>query len=281
MMVIADSGSTKTSWILVNNGVNQSITTAGINPMYQDEESIYSLLRDEFKPEITEPVSVFFYGAGCINNDVNSTVRNALNRFFNIKELTVGTDLLAAARSLCGKSEGIACILGTGSNSCYYDGNGIVKNVSPLGFMLGDEGSGAVIGRKFISDLLKNQLHESIRTKFLESTGLTVAQIMDHVYRKPFPNRFLARFTVFIHENIELPGLRDIVKSSFTDFFERNIRQYTEALRLPVHFTGSVAFHFRAILTEVAAECGYQTGRITASPSDGLIEFHTELSEHK
>ncbi|HEX2395738.1 MAG TPA: ATPase, partial [Bacteroidales bacterium] len=240
MMLIADSGSTKTTWVLVNdNRAEKVINTSGINPMYQDEEGIFNVLKKEFSPSVTGTVSVYFYGAGCINNDVNKTVRNALDRFFRCREISVSTDLMAAARSLCRKQEGIACILGTGSNSCYYDGSEIVRNVSPLGYMLGDEGSGAVIGRKLIADLLKNQLSSSIRENFFSTYNLSPYQIMDHVYKKPFPNRFLAQFTRFIYDHRDIPELISIVKTSFVDFFERNVRQYPEASRLPVHFTGS------------------------------------------
>lgn len=282
MMLIADSGSTKTTWILVNgDGTETIINTSGINPMYQDEEAIFNVLKEEFSPTVTDKVSVYFYGAGCINNDINKSVHNALNRFFLCSDISVSTDLLAAARSLCGKNEGIACILGTGSNSCYFNGTEIVRNVSPLGYMLGDEGSGAVIGRKLIADLLKNQLSQEIREKFFRTYSLTPDQIMESVYKKPFPNRFLAQFTRFIHDNRHISELSSIVKTSFVDFFERNIRQYPEALRLPVHFTGSVAFHFRDILTEVALTNGFRPGTITSSPEEGLVNYHMETANPK
>lgn len=282
MMLIADSGSTKTSWILVNNnGSRETFTTSGINPMYQDEEDIYSVLTREFLMYAGDVDSVFFYGAGCINNDVNTPVRNALNRFFRSRETVINTDLMAAARSLCGNREGIACILGTGSNSCYYDGTTIVKNVSPLGYMLGDEGSGAVIGRRLISDLLKNQLPPEVKTMFFSEYDLTAHKIMDHVYKKPFPNRFLAQFTRFISGHRDIPEIISIVKDSFVDFFERNIMQYPEASRLPVHFTGSIAFQFVDILEEAAAETGFQLGQVTSSPVEGLIRYHLNIPQTK
>jgi len=278
MMLIADSGSTKTTWILVHdeNGKHFSINTSGINPMYQDEESIYHLLQKEFIPPLADPVTVYFYGAGCINNAVNETVRNALKRYFNCEDIIVGTDLMAAARSLCQDAEGIACILGTGSNSCYYDGHAIVRNISPLGYMLGDEGSGAVIGRKFIADLLKNQLSEQIRELFFNTYDLTASAIMDHVYKKPFPNRFLAQFTRFIFDHRTIPELSNLVKQNFIQFFERNIRQYDEAGRLPIQFTGSVAYYFSDLLSDAARETGYMLGQVTESPVKGLIRYHKD-----
>ena len=276
MLLIADSGSTKTSWTLLDqdNGNALSCNTAGINPMYQDEESIFYLLQKEFTIAVPGLVDLFFYGAGCINKGVNETVRDALGRFFNCSMLSVETDLMAAARSLCQDNKGIACILGTGSNSCYYNGKEIIRNISPLGYMLGDEGSGAVIGRKFIADLLKNQMPEYIREKFFITYNLEPHNIMESVYKKPFPNRFLAQFTRFIHENIHEPSLINLVTNSFIEFFNRNIRQYPEALQLPVQFTGGVGYYFRELLEQAAMRTGYVIGDVTASPMEGLIKYH-------
>jgi N-acetylglucosamine kinase-like BadF-type ATPase len=276
MILIADSGSTKTSWSLVNpqNGSAENCQTAGINPLYQDETAIFRLLQEEFRLATPDPVTLYFYGAGCINHQVNETVREALTRFFRPCGLVIDTDLMAAAHSLCQEHEGIACILGTGSNSCYYNGHTITRHVSPLGYILGDEGSGAMIGRKFIADLLKNQLPVHISERFFSTYELTPHQIIEQVYKKPFPNRFLARFTRFVHSNLEEDAIRTIVKNSFDDFFTRNIRQYPEAQQTPVHFTGSIAFYFETLLRESAEHFGFETGIITESPMEGLIQFH-------
>jgi len=275
MKLVADSGSTKTTWCLIDP-VTRSIETShtsGINPMYQDEDTIYRCLQSEFTLGVPAGTALYFYGAGCINDLVNDIIRKALGRHFHATA-AVESDLMAAARSLCRNSEGIACILGTGSNSCYYDGNAIKRQVSPLGYMLGDEGSGAVIGRKFIADLLKNQLPETLGKKFFETNKLTPHAIMDHVYKKPFPNRFLAQFTEFIHDNLHEESMKKLVKNSFGEFFERNIRQYPEAQHLPLNFTGSVAFYFKSLLLEVASESGFGVGTITKSPMEGLINYH-------
>jgi glucosamine kinase len=276
MILIADSGSTKTSWSLVNtrNGSLETCHTSGINPMYQDEETIYKLLQKEFTLIIPDQITLYFYGAGCINHQVNETVNHALIRYFHPAGSFVDTDLMAAARSLCQRSKGIACILGTGSNSCYYDGHEIIRHISPLGYMLGDEGSGAVIGRKFIADLLKNQLPGDIRERFFRTYALTPHQIMEQVYKKPFPNRFLAQFTLFVHNNLQDRAVSNLVKNSFDEFFARNIRQYPEALQMPVHFTGSIAFHFESLLRESALNSGFEIGIITGSPMEGLIRYH-------
>jgi glucosamine kinase len=278
MKLIADSGSTKTSWSLVNSGTKKVDTcqTSGINPLYQDDESIFLLLNQEFSLKLSAPVTLFFYGAGCINPGVNETVRSALSRFFKPEALHINTDLMAAARSLCQDKPGVACILGTGSNSCYYDGREIRRHVSPLGYILGDEGSGAAIGRKFIADLLKNQLPGAIASKFFSIYELTPHQIIEQVYKKPFPNRFLAQFTRFVNDNLQEEAIRKLVASSFDDFFFRNIRQYPEAQRTPIHFTGSIAFHFELLLRESAGKAGFETGHITEAPMEGLVQFHRQ-----
>ncbi len=278
MILIADSGSTKTQWCLVDRSIEPvaSCITSGINPMYQDEEAILKTLQQEFVLPLKTPPEIFFYGAGCISRDINQIVTQALLSFFNAQSVMVDTDLLGAARSLCGDHEGIACILGTGSNSCYYNGREIAENVSPLGYILGDEGSGAVMGRKFIADLLKNQLPEPVATAFFDTFKLSRQQIMEQVYKKPFPNRFLAQFTGFIHSNLHETELRNLVTTSFAEFFCRNVSQYPKARQLPVHFTGSVAFHFSKLLRETAEKEGYTIGSITENPMEGLIRYHIE-----
>jgi N-acetylglucosamine kinase-like BadF-type ATPase len=276
MLLIADSGSTKTEWCLVNAETRMFTTyqTTGINPLYQDKESIHQLLQHEYPLPVGTLHNIYFYGAGCINNQVKDMMQKILGEHFRCPSVTVHSDLMAAARSLCQNHEGIACILGTGSNSCYYNGQEIARHVSPLGYVLGDEGSGAVIGKKLISDLLKKQLPDNIADRFFKKYTLSTDQFLEHVYKKPFPNRFLAQFTRFIHENLQEDSLRTLVKDSFTEFFSRNIRQYPEAYKLPVNFTGSVAWHFRDILQESAEESGFRTGIITLKPMEGLIQYH-------
>jgi Predicted N-acetylglucosamine kinase len=181
--------------------------------------------------------------------------------------------MLAAARSLCGNNAGIVCILGTGSNSCYYNGNEIVKNVSPLGFILGDEGSGAYMGKLLVSDILKNQMPQHVINEFLEKYKLSSAEIIDKVYRKPFPNRFLAGFTPFIVEKVNDPCIYNLVYSSFKAFIQRNVMQY-EYKHYKVNFIGSIAFHFKDILLKVAKEMGITVGIIAKSPIDGLVDYH-------
>jgi N-acetylglucosamine kinase-like BadF-type ATPase len=275
MILIADSGSSKTSWLLLKDGISQACQTSGINPFFQSEEEIYRLLSANFLLEKKEIREIWFYGAGCSNADKSSVVHHALERYFHPQRISVESDLLGAARSLCGHKPGIAAILGTGSNSCYYDGKTIVKQVSPLGYVLGDEGSGAVLGKQLVSDILKRQLPEHIIARFKQTYQLTTDEILNNVYKQSFPNRYLAKFSVFLYENKTEESIRQLVKRSFVDFFVRNIRHYHEASSLPVHFTGSIAWYFQPILKEAAAEAGFRIGRITKEPMAGLIKFHS------
>jgi len=197
-----------------------------------------------------------------------------LTQYFGVSDVEVNCDLLAAARSLCGNRQGIACILGTGSNSCYYNGQEIVQNVSPLGYVLGDEGSGNALGRKLLADVLKNQLPAAIRNLFFETYHVTVGEILDHVYRKPFPNRYLAQYARFVSANINCPEMQTLASDCFREFFSRNVMQYDAAKHLPVHFTGSVVYHFSEIIKKTVGEFGLVLGNITQEPMAGLVEFH-------
>lgn len=275
MLLLADSGSTKTHWALVKNGVvEKEVLTSGINPFYQTREEIESEINTFLVPQIDPKLieQVYYYGAGCLPEKID-ILKNAITKFFEC-EVEVNNDLIAACRALAGREGGIVCILGTGSNSCLYDGEKIIQNVSPLGFILGDEGSGATLGKLLVADILKNQLPEYLRKRFFTRFGLNPAQIMERVYRNPFPNRFLAGLSVFIKENMhEEPILRSIVEKSFSAFFERNIMQYGH-LDYPIHFSGSVAYHYQDILNDTANDFNMEVGKIDMYPMKGLIEYH-------
>jgi N-acetylglucosamine kinase-like BadF-type ATPase len=277
MQIIADSGSTKTTWCVVDQGIqHKKIQTSGINPFYQTEEEI-SLLIAEFVVPETAGINIsdiWFYGAGCAFPDKKLMISGALSSYYQNAVIDVESDLLAAARSLFQREEGIACILGTGSNSCLYDGMQIVQNVSPLGFILGDEGSGAFLGKMLVADCLKNQLPDWLRDKFLDEYELTPAIILENVYKKPFPNRYLARFTPFLNEFIEEPAIFNLVYNSFEAFFVRNIFQYPIE-NMKVSFAGSVAYHFKDTLEIVASECNILIDKIVQDPMEGLILYHS------
>ena len=280
MILLVDSGSTKATWRQMSDDHRiQTCTTGGINPFQIGTDEIVHLLETEFTLPRTTYRTIWFYGAGCAFPDKNELITNALSRFFGSAEIHVNSDLLCAAHALCGHSPGIACILGTGSNSCYYDGHEIVRNVPPLGYVLGDEGSGNALGRKLLSDILKNQLPPAIRELFFETYQTTAGEILDHVYRQPFPNRYLAQFARFVSANIAYPELQTLTRNCFHEFFERNVMQYENATRLPVHFTGSIAFHFSEILTNTAGGFGLNVGKILLEPSAALVTFHEAILE--
>ncbi len=276
MKLIADSGSTKTDWRLIDCGkVVEEIQSSGINPFYQTEKEIRATIEPFYNKLKTYHVrDIYFYGAGCSFEDKKLILKNVLQYFFPIARIDIQSDMLGVARALLGKNAGIACILGTGSNSCFYNGNEIVKNVSPLGFMLGDEGSGATLGRLFIADLLKNQLSEDLKNRFFETTKTTAEEIMEAVYRKPFPNRYLAHFTHFLAENLAEKSIEKLVHNNFVQFFERNVKQY-DYQNFDVHFAGSIAWHFKETLQVSAKTSSVKTGKIEPNPMNGLVYFHS------
>lgn len=278
MILVADSGSTKTEWkVLKRDIAEESVFSSGINPFFLTSEDIYLLFKKELDNFSGYQFDIiYFYGTGCNSEAKNNTVKNALSRFFSCNKILIGTDLLGAARSLCQNSQGIACIMGTGSNSCYYDGRVIVSNVAPLGYILGDEGGGAVIGRKLISAVLKKQVPQPVIDLFIDTYKITPAEILERVYMKPFPNRFLGQFAKFVSSNIQIPELQEIITTSFEEFIKRNVLQYPESGILPIHFTGSIAIHFRSFLEELLRKYSLNPGIFTLSPMENLIKYHIQ-----
>ena len=274
MILIADSGTTKTEWC-INTGKEtpKTIITSGINPFYQEAENITAILNNEFNAD-KKFDAIYFYGAGCSNSEKQDIVKKALLQVFEVQHIFIGSDLLAAAHSLCQDQPGVACILGTGSNSCYYNGSEISINVSPLGFILGDEGSGAVLGKKLIGDILKKQLPLLLINDFFETYQTTPAEILENVYKRAFPSRYLANYTKFLSKNIRYPEIEDIVITGFREFITRNLLQYPKIDHLPIHFTGSIAFHFEAQLRKAIEENHLILGNIERAPMNGLIRYH-------
>lgn len=279
MILLADSGSTKTDWGLVENGkLVKRLRTSGMNPFQMSEEAITEEIKTHLVPELPGTVldEVHFYGAGC-TKEKQPIVERALRANLTINgECEVASDMLGAARGICGHKPGIACILGTGSNSCSYDGKNLVKNVSPLGFILGDEGSGAVLGKLLVGDVLKNQMPGAITKRFFEKYKLTSAEIIDRVYRQPKPNTFLASFVPFLEENIDEPKIYNLVKESFRSFLRRNVMQYDGWQTLPIGFNGSIAKIYKKPLLEALEEEGMHLGRIIQAPMEAMVEYHVE-----
>ena len=282
MILIADCGSTKIDWCLINNGkVEKQVFTMGMNAVMLTEEEMRSRIAQELVLELGDTTpkieEVFFYGAGCISAEVCGNVARAIRANIpSAENIEVYSDLLAAARALCGRQPGIACIMGTGSNSCLYDGQGIAANISPLGYILGDEGSGAVLGKLFLGDVLKRQIPAELAAAFLEEYQLDLLTIIRRVYREPQANRFLASVTPFLSKNIAEPAIHDLVFNAFKAFFKRNIQNYEGYADHKVNFIGSIAYYFKDVLAEAAQATGCTIGTIIKSPMEGLVKFHSK-----
>ena len=276
MILIADSGSTKTDWALQSeSGVTERFHTQGINPFHQDRTVIAEILCRELLPQLdAEHVScVCFYGSG-VRPELEYVMTSLLQEAFpHAKQVEAHSDLFGAARALCGHNYGIASILGTGANSCLYDGKAIVRNTPALGYILGDEGSGGVLGKHFLHELYKGVLSENIRSEFEQEYGLTMADVIQRVYREPMANRFLASFAPFIHRHLSDAAVTRLVVDNFRDFFRYNIRPYGHP-EMPVSFVGSMAWYFRDQLAEAADAEGFCLGKILQSPIEGLITYH-------
>ena len=275
MILIADSGSTKTAWTLVEKADNV-IKTDGINPVFMNSGCVEEILRSQLLPQLGEQAivtEIYFYGAGCASAEKNNLVKQALQAVFGDIKIEIASDLLGAARGLCKHQSGIACIMGTGSNSCLYENGNIRWNVPALGFILGDEGSGAVLGKLLMGNLFKNQLPDVVKQDFEQTYGLTMMDVIEKVYRTPLPNRFLASFGPFISKHINQPAVYNMVYGALENFIERNVKQYPYTT-LPVYFTGSIAFYFANILHLLADKHGFTIGRIDQDPLQGLVEFH-------
>ena len=283
MILIADSGSTKTDWVLTrdNGCIEGRFKTEGINPFHQSEDDILTILQTLPLPFTVEgeELRLCFYGSG-VRPELEPKMARLLQTVLPKATVEAHNDLLGAARAVCGQSPGIACILGTGANSCLYDGDYIVQNTPPLGYILGDEGSGAVLGRRFLNALYKGFMPDAVVADFQKDINMTMDEVITHVYRHPMANRFLASLSPFISSHLHEPTVRQLVIDSFRDFFRRNLVQYGRN-DLPVGFVGSVAFHYEAQLKEAAASEGYTVGCILKSPIDGLVTYHSKTENQK
>lgn len=271
-VLIADSGSTKTDWAFMG----MRMQTQGINPFHQDEDTIRGILKDELLPQLTSDIrhltSILFYGSG-VRPELEEKMRRLLGEAFpQTAHIEAHGDLLGAARALCGNEEGIACILGTGANSCLYDGERIVENTPPMGYILGDEGSGAVLGARFLNALYKNRLSNEVKVAFETYMEMSMAQVIDRVYRQPMANRWLASLSTFIHQQIGNQQIEQLVIDNFRDFIQRNITPY-QRKDLPINAVGSIAFFYKEQLEKAVKAEGYTLGKIVRSPLDALVEM--------
>jgi glucosamine kinase len=275
--LIADSGSTKAEWCLLDGKKKKLFLTQGLSPYFLSSEQIEYIIEHELKTKMknAEPEEIYFYGTGCSSPENVKLVKKAIQRAFPDAIVAVDHDLMGAAKALCGNDKGVACILGTGSNSCYYNGKKIVKNSPGLGYVLGDEGSGAYLGKKVIQYFLYNTFDADLMDRFNAKFNTNNIEILDAVYKKPLPNRYLASYAVFLAENRGHYMIENIIEDGFNDFFFHHIYKYRESWTLPVNFVGSIAYGFKDVLKEMCSAYELQLGKVIKKPMDGLIKFHS------
>lgn len=275
--LIADSGSTKTEWCLLKNNKPTLFTTQGMSPYFLNAEQVEQIMLTEVFPFLKKNKidEMHFYGTGCKNPANLKMFKKVFAKLFQDAVIEVDNDLSGAAKALCGKEKGIACILGTGSNSCYYNGKRIVKNSPGIGFILGDEGSGAYLGKKVVQHFLYNLFDDDLRARFDAKFLTTDSEILESVYKKPLPNRYLASFAIFLAENRGHYMIENIIEDGLNDFFYTHIVTYRESSKLPVHFTGGIAYGFKDVVVQSCKNYDMRVGNILRSPMEGLIRYHT------
>jgi len=282
MKLIADSGSTKTSWCLLREGklFRKLNETIGLNPHYNDNEAMIKEISEALHPQILKELKdireIHFYGAGCSTPVDVAVVRGAIETSFPNATVAVEHDLLGAARALCQRAPGLVAILGTGSNSCYYDGKVVADNIDALGFMLGDEGGGGNLGRMLIRSFFYREMPKELRELFYEKYQLTKQELFTNVYHRPLPNRYIAKFSKFAGENRDHSFMKILIAQNFRGFIECSLMKYEHCLDLPIHFIGSIGIAFEKELRNALNAFGMKGGDLVKSPMDGLITFHCD-----
>ena len=279
MIVIADSGSTKTQWVLIDGKqVISDLTTKGFNPFYYGADDLVNTLFEELNNNIDADVvdKVFFYGSGCSNDSNCSMVKNSLQLFFKKAIIYTEHDLTGAAVALLKDSKGIACILGTGSNSCMWDGQKVTHQLPSLGWMLADEGSGTYLGKLLLQSILYGEDNPELTKKFYKKFDLDFDATLHKIYSEPNPNKFFASLSRFAADNLNYPGCKEVVKISFRHFIEKQVSKYPDYQNQTVSFTGSVSYVFQDILKEVLKEYNITLGTIMKNPMEGMIEYHSK-----
>jgi len=275
--LIADSGATKCEWCLLHEGKKKKILTQGISPYFLGQEEIVALLQKELLPKLKNIAiaEVYYYGTGLGNTNNVKVIIKALKTLFPGADVEANTDLLAAARALCINEKGVACILGTGSNSCYYNGKKIMKNSPGLGYVLGDEGSGSYLGKRVIQHYLYNTFDEDLKARFDATFTTTPLEILERVYKGQQPNRYLASFTIFLAQNRGHYMIENIIEDSINDFFFNHLYKYSESWLYPISFTGSVAYGFKDVIQQLCNTYELELGKVLQQPMDGLVQYHS------
>lgn len=275
--LIADSGATKAEWCLVKGNRKQFFFTQGISPYFLNGDQVKEILLTELIPHLkkVQVDEIFYYGTGCANPANAKIIKKAISQVFNSSVVKVDHDLMGAAKAVCGNGKGVACILGTGSNSCYYNGKRIVKNSPGLGYVLGDEGSGAYLGKKVLQYYLYKTFDEDLSARFDAKYVTTTSEILENVYKKPLPNKYLATFTMFLAENRGHYMIENIIEDGLNDFFFNHLCKYRESWTMPISFVGSVAHGFKDVLKELCQSYEFELGKILKNPMEGLVQFHS------
>ncbi len=278
-ILIADSGSTKTDWCLIDGkGKVRLFQTQGLNPFFRSEQECYRLLSEELKiiPAEENIRKIIFYGAGIKSEMHTNFISKILEHHFTVPatDIEAHSDMLGAARATSGRDKGICCILGTGSNSCYYDGNGIAIQNPSLGYIVGDEGSGAYLGKKVLQYFFYNTFDEDLKEAFIHKYGNNLTEILHGIYKSPLPNRYLASFTQFLIEQRGHFMIENIIEDALIDFYQRHVLKYRESWKYPIHFIGTVAYEFRDIIYSLHEQYGLETGLILKSPTENLVQYH-------
>lgn len=276
MLLVADSGSSKTDWLICDDfGSVKAFQTSGINPFFRTSDDIVEELTAVFEVGKYPIAKAYFYGAGVVNVEKAKVIEQALKRVFGDGlYCEIASDVLGAARAVCGHEAGIACILGTGANACYFDGRAVQDSIPPMGYILGDEGSGAVIGRQLLGDYFKGMMPAEIQQKFQSQYQLDKDDVLNRVYRMEKPNKYLASFTRFLKEQEDSEYARELLKGQFKAFIQRNVLQLSQSRSVPVSFVGSIAYHFQNLLKKELDDAGLTVGQIVQGPIDSLLEYH-------
>jgi len=277
-ILLADSGATKCEWCLTGSKKQKKlVVTKGISPYFMNAGQIEALLRDELLPSLqkTAVTKLFFYGTGMRNPDNVNMLKKSLRKVFPKASVEINDDMVGAARGLNGNKKGLTCNLGTGSFCVYYNGKTISKRAPGIGYVLGDEGSGAYLGKKVLQYYLYNTFDDELKYKFEAKYKTDPVEILENVYRKPFANRYLASFSIFLSENRGHYMIENIIEDGLNDFFFNHLCKFNESWKLPIHFTGSIAYSFRDIINELCQSYQFEKGKILKSPMQGLIEYHT------
>lgn len=280
--LIVDSGSTKAEWCLINGAQNQFFITQGLSPYFLSSPQIEAIVHAEIVPKLSSVTidELYYYGTGCATEVNANIVRTALNKVFPESVIYINHDMMAAAKALCGNENGLASILGTGSNCCYFDGKNIVKNSPGLGYVLGDEGSGAYLGKKVIQHYLYDIFDEDLRARFDAEFVTNSTEILHTVYKKPLPNRYLASFAIFLANNRGNSIIENIIEDGLKDFFNQHILRIEEHKIYPLHFVGSIAYGFKDVLKSICEDLQLTLGKVLKNTLEGLVEYHTHETQN-